>query len=494
MQTLPLTNQTLSDLHNVEVPNYDRSQITAGIVHIGVGNFHRAHQAWYLHRLMQQGEALDWGIVGAGVRPADAQMRERLQAQDWMTTLIELDPQSSGVEVVGSMMDFVPIEPENQALIRRMSAQDIRIVALTVTEGGYYVDPASGRLDIGHPDLQHDIENIGRPRTAFGAIVAALSLRRANGLPGFTGLSCDNLQGNGQILRQAIIGLADAIDPALAEWISENCSFPNSMVDCIVPATGPREIQMAESLGIQDLAPVTHESFRQWVIEDDFVQGRPAWEKVGATFTDAVHDYERMKIGILNGGHQVVSVPGELFGLNTIADCLEHPKIAALFRRIATYEVAPQIPSVPGMTPQAYVELIERRFANPKIVDTVRRVAFDGSSRHPGFILPAIRGGLAGGSPIQGLALIEAAWARMCLGVRENGSKIEPNDPYWPALQSCAMAADARPRAWVEQAHIYGDLIESAEFVAAFEDAYLRIQSSGLAAAIEAYLDDAAAA
>lgn len=470
-------------------PGYDREQLTAGILHIGVGNFHRGHQAWYLHRLMQQGEALDWAIVGAGVRSGDEAMRQRLKEQDFLTTLIELDPASSQAEVIGSMIDFVPVQTDNAALIERMAQSDIRIVSLTVTEGGYFVDSATGRFDIEHPEIQHDIANPEAPVTAFGSMIQALRTRRNAGLEGVTCLSCDNLQGNGDILRQTISGLATAQDPELAEWILRHCSFPNSMVDCIVPATTERELALAESMGISDAAPVTHENFRQWVIEDDFCQGRPAWENVGATFTQDVHSYESMKIRILNGGHQVIAVAGELLSVETISGCMEHPLIGKLFEKVARTEIVPHVHAVPGMPAEDYVDLISRRFANPKIVDTTRRVAFDGSSRHPGFILPTIREGLAKDESIEGLALVEALWARMCTGCREDGSLIEPNDPNWPVLNEVALRAKVRPSAWLEQTQIYGELLQSESFVSAFETWMNRIETSGVEAALKHYLD-----
>ena len=470
-------------------PGYDRAELTAGILHIGVGNFHRGHQAWYLHRLMQQGEALDWAIVGAGVRSGDEAMRQRLKEQDFLTTLIELDPASSQAEVIGSMIDFVPVQTDNAPLIKRMAQSDIRIVSLTVTEGGYFIDSATGELDAAHPEIQHDIANPETPVTAFGSMIQALRKRKSDGIDGFTCLSCDNLQGNGDILKQTILGLASAQDPQLAEWIQSRCSFPNSMVDCIVPATTERELALAESMGISDAAPVTHENFRQWVIEDDFCQGRPAWENVGATFTPDVHSYESMKIRILNGGHQVIAVAGELLSVDTISGCMEHPLIGKLFEKVARTEIVPHVHAVPGMTPDAYVDLISSRFANPKIVDTTRRVAFDGSSRHPGFILPTVREGLAKGNSVQGLALVEALWARMCTGQREDGSLIEPNDPHWETLNAVALRAKARPSAWLEQSQIYGDLHEDSAFGTAFENWMILMGSLGVEAALEHYLN-----
>jgi mannitol 2-dehydrogenase len=482
---IALSDATLSDLSvGIGRPRYDRRHLTPGIVHIGLGNFHRAHQAWYTHRLMQEGRALDWAILGAGVRPYDAAMRGKLLAQDCLTTLIELAPEGRSAEVTGPMIDYLPIEEGNGPLVRAMADPRIRIVALTVTEGGYYIDPTTGELDVAHPDVVHDAEHPDRPRTAFGAMVAALRLRRAAGQGPFSGLSCDNLRGNGTILRQVVTDLARMQEPALADWIEARAAFPNSMVDSIVPATGPAELALVREMGIADAVPVTHENFRQWVIEDAFCAGRPDWDRAGATFTDDVHPYEMMKIRILNAGHQVLANAGELLSVPTIAECMAHPAISAFFRKVEREEILPHVAPVPGMTPEAYLALIERRFGNPAIRDTTRRVAFDGSSRHTGFVLPILRDRLATGGSVEGLALVEALWARMCAGRREDGSGIEPNDPQWPVLLAAALAARERPRAWLEQSALYGDLRDAPRFAEAFERWLATIWRDGTQAAL----------
>lgn len=474
---------------DVRKPSYDRAELSAGIVHIGLGNFHRGHQAWYLHRLMDEGLAHDWAIVGAGVRAPDAKQRDHLLAQDCLTTLIELDPSGKSAEITGSMIDFVEVQQENGALIAQMAQPEIRIVSLTVTEGGYY-QTATGELDIDHADIQHDISKAEAPWTAFGAIIAALKLRKDRGLGPFTCQSCDNLQGNGDILRHTVVGLARHCDPDLADWIEQNATFPNSMVDCIVPATGPTELALARSFGIEDAAPVTHENFRQWVIEDKFCAGRPDWDRVGATFTDEVHVFEAMKLRLLNAGHQILATPGELLSVDTIAGTMAHPLIRQLFHKIETVEIVPHVAAVPGMQPLDYVDLISKRFANPEIHDTTRRVAFDGSSRHAGFLHPIIRDALSAEAPIEGLALVEALWARMCAGFREDGSLIEPNDPYWDVLLEHGKRAKGDPSAWLSQDQFYGDLEHNARFGESFSRWLKLVWAEGAAAAIEAYLED----
>lgn len=473
---------------SVRKPSYDRADLSAGIVHIGLGNFHRAHQAWYLHRLMDQGLAQDWAILGAGVRAADATQREKMLEQDCLTTLIELDPSGMSAEITGAMIGFIPVADDNAPLIAHMAEPAIRIVALTVTEGGYYV-AADGGFDAQNADIEHDAEHPDRPKTAFGAIIAALKLRRAQGTGPFTCQSCDNLQGNGDMLRQTVLGLAKLSDPDLGAWIGDNVTFPNAMVDCIVPATGPTELALVREFGIEDNVPVTHENFRQWVIEDNFCAGRPDWDKVGATFTDNVHAFEAMKLRMLNAGHQIIATPGELLSVNTIAGTMAHPMIRELFRKIEISEIAPHVDAVPGMTPQDYVDLITSRFANPEIRDTTRRVAFDGSSRHAGFLHPIIRDALAANAPMDGLALIEALWARMCAGTREDGSEIVPNDPFWDTLAAPAKAAKTNPMAWIEQDQFYGDLGQNARFAESFTHWLRIVWRDGTEAAIQSYLE-----
>ncbi len=491
IKRLPLSEANLKAVAScISRPNYDRQQLRPGIVHIGVGNFHRAHQAWYLHQLMQMGLALDWAIVGAGVRPFDATMRQRLVAQDCLTTLIELSAEGRSAEIIGSMIDYLPVGDECAALIQQMADPAIRVVSLTVTEGGYYIGPNNSGFDTDHPDIQHDVAHPDTPHTAFGAIVAALNIRRQTGDGPFTVLSCDNLRGNGTITQQAIVSLAQQSNPDLADWIAAQCSFPNSMVDCIVPATGPNELALVQSYGVDDAAPVTHENYRQWVIEDEFCVGRPEFEKVGVIMAADVHRYEAMKIRILNAGHQVLANVGELMSVETIAQCMAHPLISDFFRKVEHDEIVPYVSPVLGMKPTDYATLIASRFSNPEIRDTTRRVAFDGSSRHPEFILPILRDALAANGSIEGLALVEAFWARMCAGTRDDGSVIESNDPDWQFLSDVAKASQHSPMRWLQQRQIYGDLADHPSFAATFCRWLDTIWAFGCAKTIEIYLAD----
>ncbi|WP_170755696.1 mannitol dehydrogenase family protein [Ruegeria lacuscaerulensis] len=485
---IQLRRDKLAELPStVGTPSYQHPDLTPGIVHIGLGNFHRAHQAWYIHQLMQQGKARDWAIIGAGVRSYDAEMRQRLLAQGYLTTLIELDPKGVSAEVIGPMIDYLPIEAGNAALVRGMADPSIRIVSLTVTEGGYFLDANTSAFDADHDDILHDAANPNRPRTAFGAIVAALGIRRANGLTPFTALSCDNLQGNGTILRNCIVGLARLSDPDLADWIDRNGAFPNSMVDCIVPATTDQVISQCHALGVDDHAPVSHENFRQWVIEDDFCAGRPPFEQVGVTLTDDVHGYEALKLRILNGGHQLLANVGEILNVPTISACMQDSDILAFFKKVQIEEILPHVDAVPGTTPQEYLGLVERRFENTAIHDTTRRVAFDGSARHPGFVLPSIRDAIASGASIKGLALAEALWCRMCAGIREDGSEIAANDPVWEDLRKTALAAKTDPGLWLAQDLYCGEFGDGSQFTVAFDHWLDGIWKNGSRAALAEY-------
>ncbi len=483
-----LSQQRLDALPpNVVRPSYDRGAITPGIVHIGCGNFHRAHQVWYMEQLFRQNLSTDWGIIGAGVRPKDAAMRAKLAAQDWLTTLLELSPEGWRAEVVGAMIGFAAVEEGNAPLIAAMADPGIRIVSLTVTEGGYFKDQATGGFDMQHADIRHDAAYPGTPRTAFGAMIEALRRRRASGAGPVTGLSCDNLQGNGDALKRAVLSLARLTDPELSGWIEAHCTFPNSMVDCIVPYTGPRELELVRSLGIDDAAPVTHEPFRMWVIEDKFCAGRPQWERVGATFTDDVHGFEKAKIRILNGGGQILGAAGELLGLTYVAEAMADQRVNPYFRRCEERDVLPMVADVPGYSAKSYLDMVETRFSNAAMGDTLHRFAHDGSSRMPGFLLPSVHEGLSLGAPVDGLALASALWCRYCLGRREDGSMIEPNDPLWDRLRPVAEDAVRDPAAWLGMRDIYGDLGHADRFASSFFHWRRMIGQQGVAASLNAY-------
>jgi mannitol 2-dehydrogenase len=470
-----------------QLPAYDRSKLTPGIVHIGLGNFHRAHMAVYLDDLFAKGLCHDWAILGAGVREGDARMRDALKAQDCLSTVIELDPKGKSARRIGSMIDFLPVEPDNAALIAAMSRPEIRIVSLTVTEGGYFINPATGQFDPMHPEIVDDA--VDPHKTAFGAIIAALKARKAAGVKPFTVMSCDNLPGNGHVTKAAVMGLAGLEDPDLAYWIGDNVAFPNGMVDRITPATGPRERAMAASFGLaEDPVPVTCEPFRQWVLEDNFPAGRPAFEQVGVTLTPHVHAFEMMKIRILNGGHATIAYPGGLMDVEFVHEAMANPLILGLLNKVETEEIIPYIPPVPDTDLGDYYRLIVDRFSNPEVADTERRLCLDGSNRQPKFIVPSIRDALTAGGSVEGLALVSALWCRYCEGTTDSGAITQPNDPNWSELTALATKARETPAAWLGMTAIYGDLGQNPVFAKAFTRHLGNLWSKGTKAILTEYL------
>ncbi len=470
-----------------QLPSYDRPRLTPGIVHIGLGNFHRAHMAVYLDDLFAKGLGHDWAILGAGVREGDARMREALMAQDCLSTVIELDPRGKSARRIGAMIDFLPVQADNAALVAAMARPEIRIVSLTVTEGGYFINPATGQFDPTHPEIAADGPN--PHRTAFGAIIAALKARRAAGVDPFTVMSCDNLPGNGQVTQSAVVGLARLSDPSLADWITANVAFPNGMVDRITPATGPRERAMAAAFGLgDDPVPVTCEPFRQWVLEDNFPTGRPALEKVGVTMTSHVHAFEMMKIRILNGGHATIAYPGGLMDIEYVHEAMADPLVRGFLDRVELREIIPYIPPVPDTAIGDYYRLIVERFSNPEVADTERRLCLDGSNRQPKFIVPSIRDALAAGGSVDGLALVSALWCRYCFGTTDSGTAIPPNDPNWDRLTALAAAARDRPEAWLGMTEIYGDLGGNAAFASRFATHLRRLWDRGTRQVLEDFL------
>ncbi len=483
-----LSLATLSSIASAAAPSYSRADLSPGIVHFGVGNFHRAHQAVYLDALFNAGEGHDWAIIGAGTRASDAAMRDALRQQDWLTTVVEQEADSSSAHITGVMVDY--LEPgDSQSVIAALTNPAIRIVSLTITEGGYYIDPASQKFDPTHPDIAWDAAHFTTPKTAFGLILAGLVKRREAGIAPFTVMSCDNIPGNGHVTENAIAGLAQLIDPALAEWVKSAVAFPNGMVDRITPATSDREKKLlAEQFGVEDGWPVFCESFKQWVLEDNFSAGRPALEKVGVQFVDDVAPYEHMKIRILNGGHATIAYPAGLLDIHFVHEAMEHPLVSAFLKKVESEEIIPIVPPVPDTDLNAYFALCERRFANPKIGDTIRRLALDGSNRQPKFIIPSALDRVRAGASVTGLALVSALWCRYCYGTTESGAAIEPNDPNWERLTAQAKRSKDNPAAWLEMSDIYGDLAQAPAFVAAFGKCLDSLWAKGTRATLEAYL------
>ena len=486
-ETISLTPETLDRIaERVPVPRYDRTAVTPGIVHFGPGNFHRAHQAVYLDRLMNEGRANDWGIVGVGTRPGDKAAVEALRPQGWMTTVVEQSAETSAPHVTGPMIDMIG-PGETERVIETLADPRIRIVSLTITEGGYYVDAETGGFDTRHPEVVADLA--GDAPTVFGLILSGLERRRAAGTPPFTVMSCDNLPHNGHVAKGAVVGLARLKDAELADWVEANVAFPNGMVDRITPATSDRERRLLrESHGLEDNWPVFAEDYLQWVLEDSFPLGRPALEAVGVEFVEDVSAHEAMKIRILNGGHAVIAYPAGLLDVEFVHEAMEHPLVSAFLDKVEHEEIIPHVGEVPGTDLQVYYARVRERFANPKIGDTVRRLCLDGSNRQPKFIVPTLRDRLAAGADVEGLALECALWCRYCYGTTESGAAIATNDPAWDRLTERAKAARENPAIWLDQPDVYGTLARDDAFAARFEKALLALWKDGTAAVLTAYL------
>jgi mannitol 2-dehydrogenase len=488
---LSLNSSTLAKLPGcVSRPGYDRSALRPGILHIGVGNFHRAHQAVYLNDLLNAGGDPAWAIRGAGVRDTDARMRGLLSEQDWLYSLVEVDGMGHRASVIGSMIDFVPVQPDGNApLVAAMSDPATRIVSLTVTEGGYFLN-SEGAFDRSHNMVSHDIGNPAAPRTVFGAILAALAARRADGVAPFTVMSCDNLPGNGHITRDVTVGLAGAMDADFGKWVEENVAFPNGMVDRITPATGERERSaLSREFGIDDNFPVFCEPFRQWVLEDKFTDGRPELEHVGVTFTDDIASFEQMKLRILNAGHTILSYASAMLGIEYVHEAMGTPLVSAFVRKTLERDVTPFVAEVPGFTPLQYLDLICARFSNPGVADTIARICYDGSNKTPKFIVGSVLDNLNAGRTPEGLALGAAIWCRYCLGQDENGKTIPANDPNWDSLQDTARRAQDDPGIWLSQKAIYGSAGQNQQFRAAFARFLRSLQESGTERTLRGFLN-----
>jgi len=487
---LPLSLTALARLgETAAVPAYDPRSLRAGIVHFGVGNFHRAHQATYLDDLFNLGLDHDWALIGAGVRESDKEMRARLQRQDWLTTVVEQETAETTARITGPMVDF--LKPgDSGATIARLADPAIRIVSLTVTEGGYFIDPATQRFDPAHPDILDDAAHADAPRTVFGLMLAALRRRRASRVAPFAVMSCDNIPGNGRVTRQAVVDLARLNDAEMADWVAGNVAFPNGMVDRITPGTTDRERSIvASDYGIEDQWPVFCERFRQWVLEDKFPAGRPALEKVGVQFVADVEPYERMKIRILNGGHATIAYAAALLDVQFVHEAMANELVRAFLAKVERQEILPAVPPVPGTDLGEYYKLIEGRFSNPKIGDTIARLCFDGSNRQPKFILPSVADRLKSGLSVTGLALVSALWARYCSGTTDSGKRVAPNDPNWARLTAKADVARTNPQAWLEMRDIYGPLGDDPAYRQAFSSALNSLWKLGTRPTLSRYLE-----
>ena len=458
MDAVELNRSNLSRLRPpVRVPAYDVARIAPGIVHLGLGGFHRAHMARYTHDLFDRDpESRGWAIVGAGLLPGDRRMHDSLAPQDWLYTLVERSGGDATMTVIGSLATVIFAGESSEALLAEIDSPAIRIVSLTVTENGYCLNPSTKRLDPEHRLIRQDLAETTSPHSAIGIIVEAFRRRREAGASAFTALSCDNIQHNGEVLREAVLTLARMRDPELAAWIERQASFPSTMVDRITPVTAPQDVEALErDYGIVDKWPVFSETFTQWVIEDRFVQGRPAWETVGAQFVDDVAPYEFMKLRLLNGSHLAVAGLGRLAGYTYIHEAMADERISRCMAALMDRETEPTLKPVPGVDLAAYKRTLIERFANPAIKDTVERVNTDAPIN---VLVDPIRDRIASGGDIPLLALALAAWLRRVRGEDEQGGRIDVRHPLAEQLRERAIEGDAYPRPLLGISSLFGEL------------------------------------
>ncbi|MCV7419228.1 mannitol dehydrogenase family protein [Mycobacterium yunnanensis] len=469
---MKLNNASLPEIP-IAKPSYDRSEITVGIVHFGVGGFHRAHQAMYLDRLLSEGKATEWGICGVGVLPGDRKMASVMADQDGLYTLILMNPDGTrDPRVIGSIVDykFAPDDPE--AVVELIAAPTTRIVELTITEGGYATDDAS-------------------PDSVFGLVTEALARRRERGLPSPTIVSCDNIEGNGDVARAAFTSYAERTQPELAEWMKANTRFPNSMVDRITPVTTPDVIEnLSADYGVEDEWPVAAEPFTAWVLDDDFSDGRPPYEDVGVLLVEDVTPYELMKLRLLNAGHQALCYFAYLAGYRLVADAAGDPLFAKFLLEYMDTEATPTLKPVPGIDLPKFKQTAIERFANPGVRDTIVRLCFGSSDRIPQWLVPVIKENLRSGEPVRLSAATVASWARYAEGVDEQGKPIDVQDNLADSLVPLAKSQLENPTAFIENTALFGDLAEQPRFVEAYLWALDSLHRDGARATLEALVKE----
>jgi mannitol 2-dehydrogenase len=468
-----------------QVPTYDRSELTPAVVHISVGGFTRAHQLVYLDELAERGDT-DWGVVGVGLHSTT--MRDALAPQDHLYTVVERDADEERARVVGALVDYVYAPDDPERVLDLLTDERTRLVTMTVTGTAYRIDPRTGEF---HPDdeARADLEHPHRPTSVFGFLVEALDRRRRAALPPFTVMSCDNMQSNGSAARSAVVGFARLRDEVLARWITDNVTFPSSMVDRITPQTSPEQRDtVAEDLGIDDNWPVITEPFSQWFVEDDFCNGRPPLETVGVRFVRDIGHYEQMKTRLLNAGHCAIGFLGQVAGLETTDQVVADPVFHDYLDQLMTTEVIPLLPQPDGVDLPDYAASLLHRFANPAIGDELGRLSRRGSTKVPDYVLPSLNQAIAEGRPHALLTLTVAGWFRFLDGVDEDGQPIEVQDQLADRLQELARAGGTDPRPLLGERSVFGDLVDDEGFVGRLQTALIRLRDDGVRAALAAHL------
>lgn len=462
----------------IPVPTYNRAAGKVDIVHIGVGGFHRAHLAYYVH-LLNNGSAASASknggaasaIIGIGLREADEKLHDIFKKQDHLYTLMVKHPDGNiEPEVIGSIVDFKMGITDPEPVIAQMANTNTRIVSLTITEGGYNFNPTTGEFNFDNLDIQHELRHPHDPITVYGFLTAALKRRRDEGLPAFTILSCDNIEHNGDMARKMLLAFAEAQDANLAQWIAQEVCFPNSMVDRITPVTSPADIDtLAQSYGVQDAWPVTCEPFIQWVVEDKFSNGRPAFEKVGVQFVTDVGPYEKMKLRLLNAGHSVLGLLGAIHGHPTIFACIEDELFANYLRAFLDQEATPILGDIEGINLMDYKNGLIERFANPAIKDSVSRICSESSAKLPKFLIATIHENLATGGSIKFATLVIAAWCYYSdKQVDQNGQSLEIIDAMQGKLQDAAKETTNNPFSFIQLESLFGGLSENERFATCY--------------------------
>ncbi|MBE2319433.1 mannitol dehydrogenase family protein [Solirubrobacter sp. CPCC 204708] len=485
---VPLGRATLAACaERIATPSYDRARLTEGVVHIGVGGFHRAHQAMYHERLMSRGEALDWAIRGLGVLEADRRMKDVMDAQDGLYTLIVKHPDGTlEPAAMGAIVGYVLAPDDPQAAIEAMAAASTRIVSLTVTEGGYNLHHVTGEFDADAPSIVADLRPGATPRTTFGLVTEALRRRRDRGLGAFTVMSMDNLEGNGHLARRAFTAFARLRDPALGAWVGAHVRFPNSMVDRITPQTTDADREaLRERFGVDDRWPVVCEPYTQWVLEDDFACGRPPYEHAGVQVVTDVRPYELMKLRLLNAGHQALGYFAYLAGYRYVDEAMRDPLLRRFVRAYLDEEGTPAVPPVPSIDLDEYKDALIERFSSPAVRDTIPRLCAESSDRIPKFLLPVVRERLAAGGEIKRSAAVLAAWARYAEGVDEQGEPIAVVDRLSDRLTAAARRQREDPDAFIADRELFGGLADDERFVAAYRWALRSLYERGARATLE---------
>ena len=480
---IKLNQKSLTEISKrISCPTYDRSQLKTGIVHIGIGGFHRAHEAYYTDQILHNTSITEWGICGVALLPSDTNIYNTLKAQDGLYTLMVKEFDGSLTKrVIGSITEilFAPANP--MQVIKKMASPEVKIVTLTITEGGYNYNEATKSFDKENPAILYDIANPLAPKTVFGYLTQALKLRKESGNKGFTIQSCDNIQGNGDMTKTMLLSYVQMAEPSLVTWIEQHVSFPNSMVDRITPATSPKDIERLKTeVGIEDAWPVVCEPFKQWVIEDDFINGRPLWEAIGAQFVEDVVPYEKMKLSLLNAGHTVLGVLGALSGYDTIDEAVHDTQISTFLKQYMDAEVTPTLADLEGVDLEAYKASLLQRFGNVNIKDQIDRICSESSAKVPIFVLPTVMANLESNGSIDFAAFLIAAWAMYSLGKDDNGVDLNIKDAMGSTLYDKAVVtSNGNPIAFLEIESIFGQLKTSERFVEAYTTAYQNLAKLG---------------